>query len=94
MGDVTASGAYMMSLGANHTYANPGSWVGSIGVFITSPGPLIPSTPDDRVISTGPQKLAGGGSRRDFVRILDQLKKNFYQMVAAERGDKLRCGLG
>ena len=90
IGDLTASGAYMMSLGANHTYASPGSWVGSIGVFITFPGGSIPGTPDERIISTGPQKLSGGGSRRDFVRILDQLKKNFYQMVAAERGDKLR----
>ena len=90
MGDVTASGAYMMSLGANHTYASPGSWVGSIGVFITFPGASIPSTPDERVISTGPQKLTGGGTRRDLLRILDQLKKNFYQMVAAERGKKLR----
>ena len=93
MGDLVTSGAYMWSLGANHTYASPGSWVGHVGVFLDfGPGfaPLIPQTPDESVISTGPKKLTFGGNRRDFVRILDQLKENFYQMVVAERGDKLR----
>ena len=90
IGDLATSGAYKWSLGANYTYARAGSWVGHVGVFITFPGPLIPPTPDERIISTGPQKLSGGGSRRDFLRILDQAKENFYQTVAAERGDKLR----
>lgn len=90
IGDLATSGAYKWSLGANYTYARAGSWVGHVGVFITFPGPLIPPAPSERIISTGPQKLSGGGSRRDFLRILDQAKENFYQTVAAERGDKLR----
>ena len=89
IGDLTASGAYKWSLGANYTYAKSGSWVGSVGVFITFPGPLIPTTPDDQIISTGPGKLTAGG-RRQFVRILEQLKENFYQTVVSERGEKLR----
>ena len=93
MGDLVTSGAYMWSLGANHTYANPGSWVGHVGVFIDFPAgfaPLVPRPPDEGVISTGPKKLTFGASRRDFVAMLDQLKENFYQMVVAERGDTLR----
>ena len=89
MSDLVASGAYKWSMGANYTYARSGSWVGSVGVFITFPGPLIPQTPSEQVIATGPQKLTAGG-RRQFLRLLDQLKENFYQTVAAERGDKLR----
>ena len=91
MGDLTASGAYMWSMGANHLFALPGSFVGSVGVIIINPGPHIPRRPfDEFVISTGPQKLSGGGSRRDFFGILEQSKENFYQLVAAERGGKLR----
>ena len=45
-GFLVASGGYMMSLGANYTYATPTSFVGSIGVIIGFPGPLIPPTPN------------------------------------------------
>ena len=89
MGNIVASGAYMMSLGANYIYASPGSWVGSVGVLITNPGPVIPRPRDERVISTGPHKLDAGG-RRHFAALMEQLKENFYQMVVAERGDKLQ----
>ena len=90
MNDLVASGAFMMSMGANYTYAKSGSAVGNVGAFIVFPGPLIPRRPDERIISTGPQKLTAGASRRDSLRVLDQLKENFYQMVRTERGEKLR----
>ena len=67
--DIAASGGYKWSLGANYTYAKAGSIVGSVGVFITNPGPSIPQIPDESVIRTGPQKLLGG-SRRDSLRML------------------------
>ena len=89
MGDIVASGAYMMSMGANYLYANPGTAVGSVGVFIAFPFPSIPEVPDEAVMRTGPKKFLGN-SRRDFTMILEQIKENFYQMVAAERGEKLR----
>ena len=89
MGNIVASGAYMMSLGGNYLYASPGSWVGSVGVLITNPGPVIPRPADERVISTGPHKLDAGG-RRYFAGLMEQLKENFYQMVVAERGQKLQ----
>ncbi|MFQ5934102.1 MAG: S49 family peptidase [Dehalococcoidia bacterium] len=86
---LAASGAYMVSLGANYTYAKPTSLVGSVGVAITSPGPLLPSAPSERLISTGPFKLSGG-YRRQWIGLLDELKEAFVQMVLAERGDRLR----
>ena len=88
MHDLVASGAYKWAMGANYLYAKPGSWVGSVGVFITNPGPSIPQVPSEDIIFTGPQKLTGG-NRTDFITILDQLKENFYQTVATERGDRL-----
>ena len=93
MGDLVTSGAYMWALGANHTYASPGSWVGHVGVFINFGrdfAPLIPRIPDEGIIFTGARKLTFGNNRREFLGLLDQIKENFYQMVVAERGDKLR----
>ena len=89
IGDIAASGGYMMSLPANYTFARPSSFVGSVGVFIFFPFPSLPAVPDESVIRTGSQKFLGG-SKRDFLMLLDQLKEAFYQMVATERGDKLR----
>ena len=89
MGDVVASGGYMMALPANYTFARPSSFVGSVGVFIAFDFPTLPAVPDESVIRTGSRKFLGG-SKRDFVMMLDQLKEAFYQMVATERGDRLR----
>ena len=45
MGGLVASGGYMMSMGASHTYAQTSSLVGNVGV-ISVAGPLIPTLPD------------------------------------------------
>ena len=89
MTDIVASGGYMMALGANYTYAKSSSLVGSIGVILAAPGSLIPSPPRENVITTGPFKV-GGGTRRHFVGLTDELKRAFVSMVVAERGSKLR----
>ena len=88
MNDIVASGGYMMSMGANYTYAKPTSFVGSIGVVLSFPGPLLPSQPDEQVITTGPFKR--GSNRRHFVAATDQVKHAFVQIVVTERGDKLQ----
>lgn len=88
MTDIVASGAYMMSMGANYTYAEPTTFVGSVGVVLSFPGPLLPSQPDEQVITTGPFKR--GSSRRHFIAATDQVKNSFAQMVISERGSKLR----
>ena len=88
MADIVASGGYMMSMGANFMYARPTTFVGSVGVVLSFPGPLLPSLPDERVITTGPFKR--GSARRHFISVTDQLKQGFAQIVITERGDKLR----
>ena len=85
MNDLMASGGYMMSLGANYTFAKPSSFVGNIGVILSPLPPLVPSPPDERVAFTGPFKL-GGGSRRDFIGMTDQLKQSFALLVLTQRG--------
>ncbi len=89
MTDIVASGGYMMSMGASHTYAKGSSLVGSVGVILSFPGPLLPDPPLEDVLVTGPSKLSGG-DRRDWVVLLDELKQGFAQMVISERGEKLR----
>ena len=89
MNDLVASGGYMMAMGANYTYAKTSSFVGSVGVILTGPGPMIPNPPSEGIITTGPFKQEGG-SRRYFIGVTDALKQAFVQMVVTERGDKLR----
>lgn len=88
MNGLVASGGYMMSMGASHTYAKPSSLVGNVGV-ISSVGPLIPDPLDEDVVFSGPHKL-DGASRRDWIGMVDQLKSAFAQTVISERGDRLR----
>ena len=89
MGDLVASGGYMMSMGANYLYANPSSLVGNIGVIISFPGPLIPPPPRENIVITGPSKLFGG-NRRDWLTMADEMKRSFGGLVAMERGSRLK----
>ena len=89
MNNIVASGGYMMSMGANYTYAKTSSFVGSTGVILGPPGRLIPSPPPEDLVTSGPFKLTGG-SRRHFISLVDELKQAFVQMVVSQRGDKLR----
>ncbi len=88
MGDLVASGGYMMSMGATYSYAQTSSLVGNVGV-ISFAGPLIPEQPDGDMIVSGPYKL-DGATRREWIGTVDMLKSAFAQMVISERGDKLR----
>ena len=88
MNGLVASGGYMMAMGANHTYVQTSSLVGNVGVIAFS-GPLIPRVPPETVVLTGPDKLSGG-SRQDWIEMIDQLKAAFAQLVIRERGEKLR----
>ncbi|HLF03825.1 MAG TPA: S49 family peptidase [Dehalococcoidia bacterium] len=89
MTDIVASGGYMMSMGASHTFTKGSSLVGSVGVILSFPGPLLPDPPLEDILVTGPSKLSGG-DRRDWLVLLDELKQGFAQMVISERGEKLQ----
>ena len=88
LNDLVASGGYMMSLGANYTFAKPSSFIGNIGVIVSPLPPLVPRPPNEQDVITGPFKLEGG-SRRDFIRLTDQLKQSFGDLVRTQRGDRL-----
>ncbi len=85
---LVASGGYMMSMGANHTYAQTSSLVGNVGV-VASSDPLVPRLPGEAQLYTGPYK-GPGFSREQWLESLEDLKEAFAQMVIAERGHKLR----
>ena len=87
MNGLVASGGYMMSMGASHTFAQTSSLVGNVGV-IAFAGPLIPPVVSEDVIVTGPYKFEGS-TRREWIGSVDVLKSAFAKMVVTERGDKL-----
>ncbi|PKB83736.1 MAG: hypothetical protein BZY88_01465 [SAR202 cluster bacterium Io17-Chloro-G9] len=89
MGDLVASGGYMMSMGANYLYTRPSSLVGNVGVIISFPGPLIPPPPIENLVMTGPSKLFGG-DRRDWITMADEMKRTFAGIVVTERGENLQ----
>ena len=89
MGDLVASGGFMMSMGANYLYAKPSSLVGNVGVIISFPGPLISPPPQENIVITGPLKLFGG-DRRQWFTMADEMKRAFGGIVAMERGDRLK----
>ena len=87
MNGLVASGGYMMSMGASHTFAQTSSLVGNVGV-VAFAGPLISPVVSENVIFTGPYKVEGS-SRREWMGSVDVLKSAFAKMVVTERGDKL-----
>ena len=87
MNGMVASGGYMMSMGASHTFAQTSSLVGNVGV-VAFAGPLISPVVSEDVIFTGPYKVEGS-TRREWIGSVDLLKSAFAKMVVAERGDKL-----
>ena len=87
MNGLVASGGYMMSMGASHTFAQTSSLVGNVGV-IAFAGPLIAPFPGEEAIVSGPYKVEGS-SRREWIGTVDVLKSAFAKMVITERGDKL-----
>ena len=85
---LVASGGYFMAMGANHTFAQTSSLVGSVGV-VSSSDPLVPPLSEEALLTTGPYK-GSGFSREQWLESLEDLKDAFAQVVIAERGDKLR----
>ena len=88
MNGLVASGGYMMSMGVTHSYAQTSSLVGNVGV-ITFNDPLVPPNPSESVLDSGPYKISGF-TREEWISTLEELKEMFAQLVASERGDKMR----
>ena len=86
LGRITASGGMLMAVGASYIYAEPGGFVGGIGLIYT---PGQEGRPNEGLIFTGPGKLTGG-SYQTFTGMIEMLKDSFIQRVVLNRGDKLR----
>jgi protease-4 len=85
--NMSASGAYYLSVGTDYIMVQPSSEVGNIGVRTTLP--MAPLVLEDEV-STGPYKFFGD-SRDSTTRVLDPLKQGFYQAVVLGRGKALKA---
>ena len=83
---IAASGGFLMAMGANYIYAQPSTFVGSVGVILFTP---TAARPDERIVTTGPSKITGA-STRTFVQMAETIKENFVNTVVAQRGDRLR----
>ncbi len=86
IGWIAASGGYMMASAGDYVYAGPSSFVGNVGVIITLPGE---PSPDEQIVATGPFKLTGG-TREQYVSMLEVLKDAFVRIVYTQRGDRLK----
>lgn len=86
LGRIAASGGVLMSIGASYIYAEPGGFVGGIGLIHT---PQKAGRPNEALIVTGPGKVTGG-TYQTFTGMIEVLKNSFIQRVVFHRGDKLR----
>ena len=89
MNELVASGGFMMAMGANYTLAKPASFVDSVGVIFSPLPPIVPGQPSEQDGVTGPFML-GGGTRRHFLTLTEQLRQSFAGMVLTERGANLK----
>lgn len=81
---VAASGAYYAIAPSDRIFVKPSSTVGSVGVLAVT-GPDL--TPNDVVVTTGPNKLGEG--RRDLRYTLESLRRAFVGAVFAHRGERI-----
>ncbi|MHB1604972.1 MAG: signal peptide peptidase SppA [Leptospirales bacterium] len=95
IGDMGASGAYYVSMGADEVWAHPTSVVGSIGVVIFNVGVtglMQKIGIEDRTLSSGPEKEMGSPlrpmSEKDralFKGLISDLYQQFFDIVSQNR---------
>lgn len=86
IGARAASGGYYIAIASNFIYAEPTSFLGSVGAWSS-----LPSLEelDEDIITSGPLK-ATGGSRRKYTGVLETLRQQFVGAVVSQRGDRLK----
>jgi len=99
IGDVGASGAYYIAVGADKIFVNPASLVGSIGVIMPNYG--VPDLMkklgiEDRTLTAGesknllsPTAPVNELDREHVQSILDAVHRQFIQAVKTGRGERL-----
>jgi len=86
IGTMGASGGYYVAIASNFIYAEPTSFLGSVGAWSNLPSP---EELDEDIITSGPLK-ATGGSRRKYTGVLDTFRRQFVEAVTSQRGDRLK----
>ena len=82
---MAASGAYYAAMGTHPIYAKPSSTVGNVGAW----GFIPPDIGVNEVIlSSGPFKLTAS-NRDEFLRSIEEIKREFVQTVFSQRGERL-----
>lgn len=83
---IGASGAYYISVAADHIISKPGSSVGSVGLRATLPSP---EKLNENTLTTGPFKRMGS-SREGFAKHGETIKESFVKAVMTQRGERLK----
>jgi protease-4 len=86
IGTMGASGGYYVAVASNFIYAEPTSFLGSVGAWASLPSP---ERLGEDIITTGPLK-ATGGSRRKYTGVLETFRQQFVEAVTSQRGDRLK----
>lgn len=86
IGTVGASGGYYIAVASNFIYAEPTSFLGSVGAWSNLPSP---EELDEGIITSGPLK-ATGGSWRKYTGVLETVRRQFVEAVTFQRGDRLK----
>ena len=95
IGDMGASGAYYVSVGADEVWAHPTSVVGSIGVVIFNvgiTGLMQKIGVEDRSLASGPEKEMGSplkpmsdNDKKLFQGLISDLYQQFFDIVSQDR---------
>ena len=86
---LAASGGYMTALGGRYIIAEPSSFVGNIGVIVSSPSIVVPS---ERFYDTGPFKFTGF-SIKEFPMMVRDALENFLRDVNESRRSRLKASM-
>jgi protease-4 len=82
---MAASGAFYMAMGTEPIYAKPSSTVGNVGVWGFIPPDL---GVNEVILASGPFKLTGS-NRDEFLREIEEIKREFLETVFSQRGERV-----
>ena len=86
IGTSGASGGYYIAVAANYICAEPTSILGSVGAWMSLPGP---EKLNEYILTTGPFKATGGSHRKAF-GTLETFRQQFVAVVMSQRGERLK----
>jgi protease-4 len=82
---IAASGAFYVAMGTDPIYAKPSSTVANVGVWGFIPPDL---GVNEVILASGPFKLTGS-NRDEFLREIEEIKREFLETVFSQRGERI-----